>query len=578
MNQYSSKKAADAYQNLEHKKSLQDETYPDYHLRAPSGWINDPCGLFYFNSSFHVFMQSNPWGKKWGEMSWSHVVSHPNYKEDYKWFYPVDDNQNFKTTAIIPSHDEKAADKNGIFTGCVKIMPYKENGETNYYPTAFYSAVWGDGEELQETVCIARALDANKLDENGKIIDPYLTNWTKYSDDNNQDNPKVVVYQPKELNLVSFRDPFIFNLPNDNNYYMLISAGVMGNNNNPKGAVICFKNDGDDITQNWRRVNTGSNFFFSAEVSVKDDISGGGDFECVCMYRLSDHVCAMNGTPYILIFSQDGCPENDYGRSLYYVLGNIVKTENSMYFDPLEHFKNNDGSPKYLLLDLSPDFIYYAANVMPIDSDKRNILMAWLNIESAGKQNSNWAGALAIPRFLFVYKNTDNKWHLGQESTQVHSLRDKLLTNQTINFINQNEVIINNIKDRKYNANITFTTDKIIGKEFGLKVTATDSYCTDINIKNGYLNVDNRYSCKLDIDDTTTKLELDIFLDGSSLEIFIGKNIANGSMVGFATYSTQLKTMIDNQEHTYIYADNSIQADLKVFSMQSCWIEAPKGQ
>lgn len=576
MNQYSSKKAADAFQNFQHKKSLHDETYPHYHLRAPSGWINDPCGLFYFNSSFHVFMQSNPWSKKWGDMSWSHVVSHPDHKKQYKWFYPTDENNNFKTTAIIPSLYENAADKNGIFTGCVKVMPYNEDRETNYYPTAFYSAVWGSGEELQETVCIARALDANKIDDNGNLIDPHLTNWTKYSDDNNQDNPKIVVHQPKELNLVSFRDPFIFNLPNDDNYYMLMSAGIM-KEDKAHGAVICFKNDGQDVTQNWQRVNTGENFFFTAEVSPKDDISGGGDFECVCMYRLTDHVGAMNNTPYILIFSQDGQPKNDYGRSLFYVLGNIIKMDTSMRFEPLEYFKHSDGSPKYQLLDLCPDFIYYAANVMPIDSEKRNILMAWLNVESANPQGSNWAGTLAIPRFLFVYKNNSNQWSLGQETIHTHILRDKLLVDQTLDFSKSNEYILNNCKGRRYNANATFIADKIIDREFGFKVTASGSYHTDISIKNGYLNIDNRHACKLDIDDTTTELTLDIFLDGSTLEIFISKNIANGSIVGFATYSTQLKAMTDKDEYICIYADSDTQADLKIFSMQSCWVDAPKG-
>ena len=157
MNQTSSKKAADIYQTSEHKKSLKDETYPQYHLRAPSGWVNDPCGLFYFNSSFHVFMQSNPWSNKWGSMSWSHIVSDPNKKGGFKWFYPVYEDNNFKTTAIVPSLDERAADKNGIFTGCIKMMPYKNQDDSiSYYPTAFYSAVWGSGEATQETVVVCR--------------------------------------------------------------------------------------------------------------------------------------------------------------------------------------------------------------------------------------------------------------------------------------------------------------------------------------------------------------------------------------------------------------------------------------
>lgn len=576
MNQSTSKKASDAYQTSEHKKSIQDKTYPHYHLRAPSGWVNDPCGLFYFNSSFHAFMQSNPWSKDWGEMSWSHVVSHPNHKEDFKWFYPVDENNTFKTTAIIPSLDDRAADKNGIFTGCIKNMPYRdEDNNISYYPTAFYSAVWGHGENTQETVCIARALDANKLDDHKKLIDPHLTNWVKYSENNNEDNPKIVLHQPEELNLVSFRDPFIFTIPNDDNYYMLMSAGIVDQLNNPKGVVLCFKNDGNDVTQNWTRVNNANNFFFEANVCVKDSVSRGGNFECVLMYRLSDRVGAMNGTPYILIFAQDGSPNDDYGRSLYYVLGDIVKTTNSMYFEPLEYFKNSDGSAKYKLLDLSPDFVYYAANVMPIDSEKRNILMAWLNISSTDSKKPNWAGALALPRFLFVYKNNTNKWLLGQEPALINNLKENIVTNKKVTFIDNQDVLLKDIYNRRYNISTTFESAKIINNEFGLKINATDRSHTNINIKNGYLNVGNRYSCQLDIDSTTSKLELNIFVDGSILEVFISKNISNGAMVGFATYSYQLKTLQDN-ERAYIYAQDNMTAHVNISNMNSCWIAAPQ--
>ena len=577
MNQMSSKKAADIYQTSEHKKSLKDKTYPQYHLRAPSGWVNDPCGLFYFNSSFHVFMQSNPWGKNWGDMSWSHVVSAPNNKDKFKWFYPVSDNS-FKTTVLIPSLDDRAADRNGIFTGCIKNMPYRDSNDCiNYYPTAFYSAVWGSGESTQETVCIARALDANKVDDNSKLVDPHLTNWTKYSSNNNEDVPHVVLHQPEELNLVSFRDPFIFNLPDDDNYYMLMSAGRIDENNNPKGVALCFKNEGHDITQGWERANSGNKFFFEGNVCVKDTVTRGGNFECVVMYRLTDHIGAMNNTPYILIFAQDGSADDDYGRSLYYILGDIIKTQSSIHFEPLEYFKNNDGSAIYRLLDLSPDFIYYAANIMPIDSEKRNILMAWLNIESANPEGSNWTGALAIPRFLFVYKYYDNRWMLGQETALIDSLKNNVTLQETYSHSDQREYLVEKVIGRKYNAKVTFQGDKLCTKEFGFRVIATDSSDININITNGYLSVDDRYSCKLDIDDAIDELCLDVYLDGSSLEIFMSKKISNGSIVGFATYSSQLKTLYTEvDEKVFVYANKEIISNIKIYNMQSCWISAPE--
>lgn len=53
---------------------------------------------------------------------------------------------------------------------------------------------------------------------------------------------------------------------------------------------------------------------------------------------------------------------------MYWVI--LLKTQSSIQFEPLDTFKDNNGKPIYKLLDLSPDFIYYAANIMPIDSEK----------------------------------------------------------------------------------------------------------------------------------------------------------------------------------------------------------------
>lgn len=295
------------------------------------------------------------------------------------------------------------------------------------------------------------------------------------------------------------------------------------------------------------------------------------------MYRLTDHVGAMNNTPYILIFAQDGSADDDYGRSLYYVLGDVVKSESSIHFEPLEYFKNEDGSTSYKLLDLSPDFIYYAANVMPIDSEKRNILMAWLNVESASVEGANWTGALAIPRFLFVYKNNGNNWLLGQEASLIDGLKDKQISTETHTYQQNQEYAIENITNRQYNAKVSFESENLYKKEFGIRVTVTDNYDMNISIKDGYLSVDNRYSCKLDIDETTDKLCLDVYLDGSSLEIFISKNINNQAMVGFATYSAELKTLDKkSQEEVFVYAEKGMTSVVKVYSMQNCWVSAPK--
>lgn len=60
---------------LNYPEITNDRYRLNYHIMAPSGWINDPNGFVFFKGYYHIFYQYHPESVKWGPMHWGHARS-----------------------------------------------------------------------------------------------------------------------------------------------------------------------------------------------------------------------------------------------------------------------------------------------------------------------------------------------------------------------------------------------------------------------------------------------------------------------------------------------------------------------
>ena len=139
---------------------------PQFHFTPEKNWMNDPNGLVYYEGEYHLFYQYNPFGNKWGHMSWGHAVSPDMVHWKYLPLALVEEDgvMVFSGSAVIDWKNSSGFSKDGqppmvaIYTG------YRTNDNLQFE-------------------CIAYSNDKGRT-------------WTKYSG-----NPVI------NLNSKDFRDP-----------------------------------------------------------------------------------------------------------------------------------------------------------------------------------------------------------------------------------------------------------------------------------------------------------------------------------------------------------------------------------
>lgn len=155
---------------------------PVLHFTPEKNWINDPNGMFFYQGEYHLFYQYNPYGEKWGHMSWGHAVS----KDLITWEH-------------LPIALEEE-DKVMIFSGSA-VVDYDNTsgfGTVNQPPiVAIYTAY--DAKSGFQSQSIAYSNDKGR-------------SFTKYNQ-----NPVI------DLKKADFRDPKVFWYKEDKKWVMTVS-------------------------------------------------------------------------------------------------------------------------------------------------------------------------------------------------------------------------------------------------------------------------------------------------------------------------------------------------------------------
>ncbi|MER6734293.1 glycoside hydrolase family 32 protein [Streptomyces puniciscabiei] len=308
-----------------------DPAAPRFRVRPPAGWINDPNGPFRWRGRHHLFYQHNPAAPVHANVHWGHVSS----PDLVHWEqHPI---------ALAPTPG--GPDEAGCWSGCVV--------DDDGVPTAVYTGVDRTHTGLG-TICLARAADPD---------DERLLQWCPLPE-------PVVAAPPAGLDVVMFRDPFLFR--HAGRRWALVGAG------HADGTPSVLLYDCAELTA-WR--------FAGVLLDGHDPVAAGafGDkavgWECPQLFGTS-------GGEHVLVVSLwDGAP-----CSTAYLTGRLEADGEGG-----SRFRARAGGP----LDLGRDFYAPAVRQEP-----GRVLMwgwSWEARETAEVLAAGWAGTLTAPRVVDVH-------------------------------------------------------------------------------------------------------------------------------------------------------------------------------
>jgi fructan beta-fructosidase len=434
-----------------------------YHFTPPQNWTNDPNGLVYYQGEYHLFYQFNPFGTKWGHMSWGHAVS--------------PDLVHWRDLPVA------LAEENGImiFSGSAVVDKHNSSGLcASHGPDhSCLIAIYTGHTPQRQTQNIAFSNDRGRT-------------WTKY-----KNNPVI------DLGLKDFRDPKVMWYQPARKWVMTAAL--------PDQHKVRFFESRDLI--HWKALSD----FGPAGAT-------GGVWECPDLFELP--IAGGAGKRWVLIVNINP--------------GGIAGGSGTQYFVGEfngSRFTNANKPSEALWMDYGKDYYAAVSYFGHKPGDDRRIMIGWFsNWQYANDTpETDWRGAMALPREITLVQ-TDQGIRVRQRPVrELNELRQAVSAPAIapITFDEANRRLRTASSDGK-TLEIEIELGAGEARHYGIKVFGNGSDGTEIGIDRNKreLYIDRTHSGKTSFSKyfpgrqtaplgPTGTVKLNIFLDRSSLEVFV---------------------------------------------------------
>ncbi|KAJ6131425.1 hypothetical protein N7523_001885 [Penicillium sp. IBT 18751x] len=532
---------------------------PSSHFLAPAGWMNDPCGPMYdpVQGVYHLHYQFHPNHVAWGNVSWGHATSvdlitwtdvdhHPN-NDIPAW--KDQEMQSFGTTNLTSRHNPPLYNHLSIFSG--SAQPVNLSGGVDGTILAFYTAASELPTAWNEPYLPGTESQALAYSTDGGVT------WSHY-----ENNP-ILSDPPGNWNVTGWRDPFFVPWPRMDSvlnmtvphYYAVFGSGIRGVG--PR--MPLYSAPASDLT-NWTFLGA----LWEPEMnttlgSLEETGSYGFNFELSNFFSIGDRY-------FVSMGAEGGNVSFHQQKWSLWNEGTIsVRANGSIAFNPV-----SGGASDWGLL--------YAITTFNDTKNNRRIQWGWAqeDMNDFGITQQGYQGAFALPREIFI-KDTPGvipKFHDARpgNSRFIQSV-DGTWNASTLGVRPAPEVVEGLHRGAQY-TKYPCDERRSNTKQFDLTRNLTTSYQVSLNIKrttgmtgvtigaspnreeytniyfdpsSNSVSVNRTHSSIIDMfannthvgyfepyqfaNGSTESIEMDIFVDGSLVEVYLNERFALTSRI-----------------------------------------------